>query len=120
MIDNRGAISQVSTLCSMRLFSLTIFACFLMAKSLMASGFMITTFLAGSFERVNGILDLFAAESDLGLLFPDYLPAMLPYIGWGTMRSQVDQLLELFGFNTEPIELLEFPAGGFSGHVLRL
>lgn len=69
--------------------------------------------LAGSFERVNGILDLFAAESDLGLLFPDYLPAMLPYIGWGTMRSQVDQLLELFGFNTEPIELLEFPAGGF-------
>jgi len=69
--------------------------------------------LAGSLDRVNAILDLFASEPDLGLLFPDYLPTLLPHIGWGTMRRQVDQLLETFGLNTESIELLEFPAGGF-------
>ena len=69
--------------------------------------------LAGSLDRVYGILDLFAAEPDLGLLFPDYLPSLFPHIGWGTMRRQVDQLLATFGFNTGSIELLEFPAGGF-------
>jgi hypothetical protein len=69
--------------------------------------------LAGSLDRVNVILDLFAAEPDLGLLFPDYLPTLLPHIGWGTMRRQVDELLATFGFNTGSIELLEFPAGGF-------
>jgi len=69
--------------------------------------------LAGSSDRINQILDLFSADPDLGLIFPDYLPALIPNIGWGTMRRLVDQLLEPFGFNTGSIELLEFPAGGF-------
>lgn len=69
--------------------------------------------LSGSPGRVNAVLDLFAREADLGLLFPDYLSAYLPNIGWGSMRPQVDQLLARFGLSTAEVALLEFPAGGF-------
>lgn len=68
--------------------------------------------LAGSRERVDAVLDLFAQDPGLGLLFPDYLPSLLPGIGWGSMRGLVDELLGISGRTTADVELLEFPAGG--------
>lgn len=68
--------------------------------------------LVGSRERIEAILDLFVRDPELGLLFPDYLPSLVPLIGWGSMRSMVDELLAVTGRTTAEIELLEFPAGG--------
>lgn len=69
--------------------------------------------LAGSCSRIQRILSYFVNNPDLGLLFPDYLPYLRPSIGWGTMRPMIDNLLGLYGCDTSPIKLLEFPAGGF-------
>jgi hypothetical protein len=69
--------------------------------------------LAGSEQRINAIRDLFNADPSLGLVFPDYLPSLRPLIGWGSMRSLVDALLEPQGWDSRDVALLEFPAGGF-------
>lgn len=69
--------------------------------------------LAGSPERIDAIVDLFADDPGLGLVFPDYLSALLPLIGWGGMRRRIDALLRPHGWDTSDVDLLEFPAGGF-------
>lgn len=69
--------------------------------------------LAGSRQRVEAIVQRFAEQPELGLLFPDYLPSSIPWIGWGNLRRQVDALLARSGRSTRRINLLEFPAGGF-------
>jgi len=69
--------------------------------------------LCGSIESVNRIIDIFAADAGLGLLMPDYLPHLRPSIGWQSMRPMIDTLLSKFLLSTDPITLLEFPAGGF-------
>ena len=69
--------------------------------------------LAGSEQRIDAIRELFNADAELGLVFPDYLPSLRPLIGWGSMRSLVDALLEPQGWDSRDVALLEFPAGGF-------
>lgn len=69
--------------------------------------------LAGSPERIADIVNLFAGNPDLGLVFPDYLPGLIPLIGWGSMRRQIDALLRPHGWDTTGVDILEFPAGGF-------
>lgn len=69
--------------------------------------------LCGSRQRIEGILDLFARDPALGLLFPDYIRSLRSHIGWGQMRRMVDDLLRPHGWDTRPVQLLEFPAGGF-------
>lgn len=69
--------------------------------------------LAGSPERIDAIRTLFAQDEGLGLLYPDYLSHLLPSIGWSDLRSMIDGLLQRFGCDTAPVEVLEFPAGGF-------
>lgn len=69
--------------------------------------------LAGSPERIDAIRTLFAQDESLGLLFPDYLSHLLPSIGWSDLRAMIDSLLQGFGCDTAPVEVLEFPAGGF-------
>jgi hypothetical protein len=69
--------------------------------------------LAGSRSMVEQIISLFQSRPSLGLLYPDYLPHLRPFITWASCRPQVDQLLATFGCDTSSISLLEFPAGGF-------
>ena len=69
--------------------------------------------LAGSEQRIDAIRELFNSDPSLGLVFPDYLPSLRPLIGWGSMRSLVDTLLEPQGWDSRDVALLEFPAGGF-------
>lgn len=69
--------------------------------------------LAGSKSIVQQILELFQNRSSLGLLFPDYLPHLRPFITWAACRPLMDQLLANYGCDTSAISLLEFPAGGF-------
>lgn len=69
--------------------------------------------LVGSRQRLEAIVDLFARQPDLGLLFPDYLPSRIASIGWGNSRRQLDQLLAPAGLSTACVNLLEYPAGGF-------
>lgn len=71
--------------------------------------------LAGSPQRIDAILKLFSDRPDLGLVLPDYLACLRPRICWGNMRRTVDDLLARYGLDTRNIDLLEFPAGGFSG-----
>ena len=69
--------------------------------------------LAGSKERVLAILDMFRSEDDLGLLFNDYLESNIPWIGWGSTRPLVDQMLSIYNCDSGSIDTIEFPAGGF-------
>ena len=69
--------------------------------------------LAGSKERVLAILDMFRREDDLGLLFNDYLESNIPWIGWGSTRPLVDQMLSIYNCDSGSIDTIEFPAGGF-------
>ncbi|MFN9692985.1 MAG: rhamnan synthesis F family protein [Synechococcaceae cyanobacterium] len=69
--------------------------------------------LAGSRQRIDAIRELFYTDASLGLVFPDYLLSLRPLIGWGSMRSLVDELLEPQGWDSRDVAMLEFPAGGF-------
>jgi lipopolysaccharide biosynthesis protein len=71
------------------------------------------TILSGSASRINQICSLFKSNPSLGVVYPDYPISVMPYIGWGSMRSTIDNLLSGFGCDTKPIHVLEFPAGGF-------
>ena len=69
--------------------------------------------LAGSRATVESIIRLFHQRPGLGLVYPDYMPHLVPFIGWLKCRPLVDQLLGRFGCDTSTVSLLEFPAGGF-------
>jgi len=69
--------------------------------------------LAGSRAVVEAIIHLFHQRPALGLVYPDYMPHLVPFIGWLKCRPLVDQLLGKFGCDTCTVNLLEFPAGGF-------
>lgn len=69
--------------------------------------------LAGSRAVVETIIRLFHHRPALGLVYPEYMPHLVAFIGWLKCRPLVDQLLGSFGCDTSTVNLLEFPAGGF-------
>lgn len=64
-------------------------------------------------SHVSRVLDLFAADRELGLVFPVYHTALREQIGWGTNFPSCLALAAKLGMEVEQGHCAPFPAGSF-------
>lgn len=67
--------------------------------------------LAGSSERVSGILSRFAHDPKLGIFAPDYWAPIRAQIEWGANQRTAEALLRRMNIDPSRVRRLEFPAG---------
>jgi hypothetical protein len=67
--------------------------------------------LLGSPAIVNGILEAFRIAPWLGMLAPQHIDVLRPWIGWGTNVSAASGLARRMGFDIAEGDPLDFPSG---------
>ena len=67
--------------------------------------------LAGDRERVNGIVNAFTANPDLGMACPPVLPYYARAVHMGGNYRQMHELLKRFNIDIRPDTPIDFPMG---------
>lgn len=67
--------------------------------------------LLASRAYVSNIFRIFADNSKIGMLFPEYHWSLRDQISWGTNKSKANHLARLMNLNLSPVRLTPFPAG---------
>lgn len=67
--------------------------------------------LLGSEQNINALINAFAENEHLGILFPETYPALLSQAIWGNNRKQTEQLLKRMNIPVATAEDVVFPVG---------
>ncbi len=73
-------------------------------------GYLLDT-LVGSASVIHGVFEAFARAPRLGMLAPQHIDQLRPWIRWGENHELAEQLAERMGFPLPPAAPLDFPAG---------
>ena len=73
-------------------------------------GYLLETLL-GSPETVRGIFEAFARAPRLGILAPQHIDELRPWIRWGQNYAQAEALATRMGFSLPRLAPLDFPSG---------
>ncbi|CAK7262016.1 MULTISPECIES: glycoside hydrolase family 99-like domain-containing protein [unclassified Shinella] len=69
--------------------------------------------LLASREHASALIDMFACDAKLGLVFPVYHPGIRKQIKWGANFENCKRLMTRMGVKIEETDLCPFPAGSF-------
>lgn len=67
--------------------------------------------LLGSPKKISTIMSYFNRDAKLGLVFPEYYPAIERNIEWGANYNRVEKLAKRMNITIDPNAKLEFAAG---------
>ncbi len=73
-------------------------------------GYLLDTLL-GSPETVRGVFEVFARMPRLGMLAPQHIDELRPWIRWGQNHREAEALAGRMGFALPPRAPLDFPSG---------
>lgn len=73
-------------------------------------GYLLDTLL-GSPAVVHGVFEAFAAAPELGMIAPQHIEELRPWIQWGANHSTAEHLARRMGFELPDMAPLDFPSG---------